>query len=120
MTNAPTGEPQPQWQQPPFTSEPAPAPEPLQGSIVPSSVVVSRGRVAPPSVAETFFGTVAGLIWPVMIVLAIMGVVGWWPAILVAIVASTVLGSTQNHLKARRRALRRAAIARDDREAGLR
>lgn len=79
-----------------------------------------RPRVAPPSVTETFLGTVAGLVWPVMIVLAIMGVMGWWPAILVAIVASTVLGSTRNHLKARRRALRRGAVSPHDRQDGLR
>lgn len=119
MTSAPAGEPEPQWQQPPFPSEPEPAPEPVQGSVVPSAVIVPRERLAPPSVAETALGAVAGMIWPVMIVLAIMGVVGWWPAILVAIIASTVLGSTQNHLKARRRALRRAAIARDDGRRGL-
>lgn len=114
MTNAPPGEPEPQWQQPPFPPESQPAPEPVQGSVVPNSVIVSREQVAPPSVVETVLGTVAGLIWPVMIVLAIMGVVGWWPAILVAIVASTVLGTTQNHLKERRRALSRAAITPGD------
>ncbi|HSN10832.1 MAG TPA: hypothetical protein VLS51_01815 [Propionibacteriaceae bacterium] len=119
MTNAPTGEPEPQWQQPPFPPESQPAPEPVQGSLVPSSVVVPQEQVSPPSVVETVLGTVAGLIWPVMIVLAIMGVVGWWPAILVSIVASTVLGTTQNHLKERRRAMQRAAITRGDSQDGL-
>ncbi|MBI4901560.1 MAG: hypothetical protein HY829_13945 [Actinobacteria bacterium] len=65
--------------------------------------------MTPPSATETLLGTVAGLVWPVMIVLAIMGAVSWWPAILVAIIASAVLGNTRNHLKARRRALDRRA-----------
>jgi hypothetical protein len=42
-----------------------------------------------------------------MILLALMGVVGWWPAILIAIVGSTVLGNVGGHIRSRRKALGR-------------
>ncbi len=116
VTNQPpTAEPEPQWQQPSFSpggeagslgnqAKPSPLPSPLASG----SVIVPGTSVPPPSVAETMIGTVAGVVWPVMIVLAIMGAVGWWPAILVAIVGSAVLGNVRGHLKARRKALGRA------------
>lgn len=60
-------------------------------------------RIQPPSAVETTVRTLSGLVWPVMILLAVMGVVGFWPAILAAIVTSTVLGNVGRHLKARRK-----------------
>jgi hypothetical protein len=109
VTNAPSaGEPEPQWQQPSFSPQSEPKPSPVEAPVAFGSVLVRRGRVAPPSVAETVFATVGGVVWPVMIVLALMGVVGWWPAILTAILASAVLGNVRGHLKARRKALGRA------------
>ncbi len=59
----------------------------------------------PPSVAETTLATVSGLIWPVVIVLAIAGFLSWWPAILIAIVTSVVTDNVRKHLRQRRRAL---------------
>jgi len=100
-------EPEPQWQQPSFPSESQPASAPVEGIVTSGSSVVRRGAVPPPSVIETVVGTVAGLVWPVMIVLAIMGAVAWWPAILIAIVGSAVLGNVRGHLKARRKAIGR-------------
>jgi hypothetical protein len=106
VTNAPpTGEQEPQWQQPSFSPPSEPKPAPVEAPVVFGSVLVPRGRVAPPSVAETVFATVSGVVWPVMIVLALMGVMNWWAAILTAIIASAVLGNLRGHLKARRKAL---------------
>jgi len=52
-----------------------------------------------------------------MILLALMGAIGWWPAILIAIVSSTVLGNVGGHLKSRRKALGRGrGIPRGDRD----
>ena len=108
MTDAPsTGEPEPQWRQPSFPTANEPQSAPVDGAVASGSVIVPRGGVAPPSVVETTLATVGGVVWPVMILLALMGVVGWWPAILVAIVTSTVLGNVRGHLKARRKALGR-------------
>ena len=108
MTNPPqTGEPEPQWQQPSFSPENGSKPSRVEKPVVSGSVIVPRGRIAPPSVVETTIATVGGMVWPVMIVLALMGAIGWWPAILIAIVTSTVLGNVRGHLKARRKALGR-------------
>ncbi len=116
VTNQPpTAEPEPQWQQPSFSpgseagslgngAKPSPLPSPFASG----SVIIPSTSVPPPSVAETMIATVAGVVWPVMIVLAIMGAVGWWEAILIAIVGSAVLGNVRGHLKARRKALGRA------------
>ena len=108
VTNAPsTGEPEPQWRQPPFSSENEPKAAPLKGPVASGSVIVPAGTTAPPSVVETAVKTVAGVVWPVMILLALMGAIGWWPAILIAIVSSTVLGNVGGHLRSRRKALGR-------------
>ncbi len=103
----------------------APKADPAQGPVSPGPVgfgalMVPAAPGPAPSAAETLVGRVAGLVWPVMIMLALMGVVGWWPAVLVAIVASAVLSSTRNHLKARRRALGGAAAQPDTPRNGLR
>jgi hypothetical protein len=58
-------------------------------------------------VVETAIKTVAGVVWPVMILLVLMGAISWWPAILIAIVSSTVFGNVGGHLKSRRKALGR-------------
>ena len=71
-------------------------------------MIVPAGVVPPPSVLETTVRTISGVVWPVMIVLALMGTVSWWPAILIAIVTTTVLGNVSGHLKARRKALTRS------------
>ena len=109
MTNPPqTGEPEPQWQQPSFSPDDPSRPFSVEKPVVTGSVIVPRADMAPPSAVETTIATVGGLVWPVMIVLALMGAVGWWPAILIAIVTSAVLGNVRGHLKARRKALGRA------------
>jgi hypothetical protein len=106
MTNAPSrGEPEPQWRQPSFPSENEPKATPVEGPVASGSVIVPATPMAPPSVVETTVKTVAGVVWPVMIVLALMGMIDWWPAILIAIVGSTVLGNVGGHLKSRRKAL---------------
>lgn len=108
VTNPPpTGEPEPQWRQPSFPSENEPRPTPVEGPVASGSVIVPATTTTPPSVVETTVKTLAGLVWPVMIFLAVMGVTGWWPAILIAIVSSTVLGNVGGHLRSRRKALSR-------------
>jgi hypothetical protein len=108
MTNAPsTGEPEPQWRQPSFPSENEQKATPVDIPVASGSVLVPATPIAPPSVVETTVKTVAGVVWPVMIVLAIVGVMGWWQAIIVAIVASAVLGNVGGHLRARRKAVSR-------------
>jgi hypothetical protein len=108
MTNAPsTGEPEPQWRQPSFPSENEPPATPVESTVASGSVILPATPTPPPSVVETVVKTVAGVVWPVMIVLAIMGVMGWWQAIIVAIVASAVLGNVGGHLRSQRKALSR-------------
>jgi hypothetical protein len=116
VTNAPpTGEQEPQWRQPSFPSENAPKAEPVGSRVTSGSVLVPKAVTPPPSVVETTVRTVAGVVWPVMILLAVMGVVGWWPAILIAIVGSTVLGNVGRHLRSRRKAIGRANLPRSNR-----
>jgi hypothetical protein len=107
VSNTPTGEPEPQWRQPSFPSDNDPKAAPAEGPVASGSVLVPRGAVPPPTVMETTIATVGGVVWPVMIVLALMGAVPWWPAILIAIVTSTVLGNVRRHMKAQRKALGR-------------
>ncbi len=102
-SNAPQGEQEPQWQQPSFQPAPDPAPAPAGPPVTSGSLILPAGRVQPPSAVETTVRTLSGLVWPVMILLAIMGVAPFWPAILAAIVTSTVLGNVSRHLKARRK-----------------
>jgi hypothetical protein len=105
----PVGEPEREWQQPPFQQpsfpqQPDPAPS---GNDVPypSQVVVPRPVMPPPSLAETVVGSLAGVVWPVMILLAVFTHIGFWPAIIFALIASTVLGNIRGHLRSQRRAL---------------
>lgn len=124
MTSTPpVGEPEQQWQQPAFGSQGSEpqffTPDPGQAVVpAPANNPVRYSR--PPSVAESVVATLAGLVWPVMIVLAIMGVVGWWPGVLVALVAGVVLGNARRHLRARRKALGRVPIVEERNEEGLR
>ncbi len=106
-SNAPQEEQEPQWQQPSFQPDQDPQVPPRVDQVVTGSVIVPAEPALPPSAMETAVNTVAGVIWPVMIVLAIMGMVGWWPAILIAIVTTTVLGNVGGHLKSRRKAVTR-------------
>jgi hypothetical protein len=122
-TTPPAGQPEPQWQQPEFQPEPPLYGAPLEGQLYtgPSGQqLVSRPASLPPSVPETVLQTLNGLVWPVMIVLAIMGTVGWWPAIITALVANVVLENVRRHLRSRRRAIAARANGTDDPEAGLR
>ena len=108
MTSTPPqGEQEPQWQQPSFQPENEPTVAPSENLVVSGPLIVPAEPALPPSAMETALNTIAGVIWPVMIVLAIMGMVGWWPSILIAIVTTTVLGNVGGHLKSRRKALTR-------------
>ncbi len=110
MTTTPSGsQPEPQWQQPEFQPPPPPYGALVEGQVYsgssPHAQLVPPRASLPPSVPETVLQTVNGLVWPVMIVLAIMGVVGWWPAVIIALVSNVVLENVRRHLRARRRAL---------------
>lgn len=105
MTNQASGEHEEQWQQPPFAASGSADPTPVEPDVVQGRLMVPASKPPPPSLAETALNSLSGIVWPVMIVLAIAQVVGWWPAILIAIVTSSVLGTVGNHLKARRKAL---------------
>lgn len=106
----PAGGPEREWQQPPFQQPPVPQPyepaQPAAGQFPrPSQDIVPRPVVPPPSVAETVVGSLAGVVWPVMILLAVFTHIGFWPAIIFALIASTVLGNIRGHLRSQRRAL---------------
>ncbi|CAL8977459.1 hypothetical protein PROP_02201 [Propionicimonas sp. T2.31MG-18] len=111
----PTGDTEPTWQQPGFDAS---QDAPLEGPVYSASgaPLVPRPVSPPPSVTETVVTTIGGLVWPVMILLAIMGQIGWWPAMLIALVSSVVLGNVGAHLKARRRALGRGDVGDDQGE----
>jgi hypothetical protein len=102
-SNASQGEQEPQWQQPSFQPGKEPGPAPSEPVVASGSLIVPFAAVPPPSAIETTVRTISGLVWPVMIVLAIMGGIDFWPAILIAIVTSTVLGNVSRHLKAQRK-----------------
>jgi len=109
VTSTPSGSrPDPQWQQPTFAPA-TPEEPPLEGRVYTgasaSEQLVPAPAPLPPSVPETVVRTISSLIWPVLILLALMGWVGFWPAILTAVVASIVLGNLRHYLRARRRAL---------------
>lgn len=106
-SNAPQGEQEPLWQQPSFQPGKDPGPAPSEPLVASGSVIVPAGAVPPPSVIESTVRTISGVVWPVMIVLWLMGTVSFWPAILVAIVTTTVLGNVSRHLKARRKVVAR-------------
>jgi hypothetical protein len=117
-SSPPSGEFEKEWQQPDFQGDVAP-PAPLEGPVYSAS----GSQVAPytpPSVAETVLSTVSGLVWPVMILLAIMGRISWVPAIIVAIATSVITDNVKKHLRARRKALSRGAVPERDERNDLR
>jgi len=107
----------PQWQQPDLAAQGGDE-APLEGPVYSASgaALTPRRPASPPSIAETVVNTVAGVVWPVMIVLALMGQIAWWPAVLIALVTSVVLGNVSGHLSARRKALGGPTRENDDQE----
>jgi hypothetical protein len=100
----PVGEPEREWEQPAFGSNEDDVAG-GHGVVVPQPMQVPVTYSAPASVAEVVVSSLAGVVWPVMIVLAIFGVLAWWPAIIIALVASAFLGNIRGQLRSRRRAL---------------
>jgi hypothetical protein len=99
VTNPPTEQPEEQrWQQPQFS--PGAEPQP----VVTGRVLVPGERVPPPSSVETMISLVAGLVWPVMMILGIFGPLSFWTALVIAFISSSVLGAVRGQLRARRRA----------------
>lgn len=99
----PVGDAEQRWQQPawdPGQQQAAPPPLPVMPFTPPVPV-----RYPPPSALESTVATIAGLIWPAMILLAILGYVGWWPAMIIALVSHVVADGVRKHLRARRKAL---------------
>ena len=92
--------PEPSWQQPPF----APQPDPETAPVLSGAIVVPNSQMPPPSVVESAINVVRGVLWPVMLVLAIFGPMNLFTAIAIAIVGGAVLGQVSRELKRRRRA----------------
>ncbi len=98
VTNPPTEQPEEQrWQQPQFS------PGAERPPVVTGHVLVPGERVPPPSVLETVISTAAGLVWPVMMVIGIFTSFSFWTALVIAFIASSVLGAVKAQLRARRR-----------------
>lgn len=99
-SNPPTGEPEQRWQQPAF----GPAPdEPVQPSYpIEMGGGVPARRVPPPSTAESVVGALAKVIWPVVILWIVFGHGAFFPLLIVALVASTLLSSVKKSLRRRR------------------
>ena len=99
MTNPPTEQPEDQrWQQPSF----APGSEPTP--VVSGQILVPGEQVPPASTVETVVSTLAGLVWPVMLIIGIFTGFPFWTALIIAFIASSVLGAVKGQLRARRRA----------------
>ncbi|HRA07076.1 MAG TPA: hypothetical protein PKV13_10735 [Propionicimonas sp.] len=101
MSQTPTEEPQGRWHQPPF----APGSDPADAPVVSGSVVVPGEPAVPasaPGVAESMLNVVIGVIWPVAILLGVLGVGAFMMNVLVAIISSIVLGQVAKELKRRR------------------
>ncbi|MCC6496597.1 MAG: hypothetical protein IT193_10120 [Propionibacteriaceae bacterium] len=97
-----------QWQQPPFQPSGQGSEEaPLEGRlVVPESL--SAGMLVPrrpPSALESIINVVNGVLWPVLIGMALFGIGGWVGNIVIAIIASSLLGGVSAELKRRRRYL---------------
>ncbi len=105
-SNPPTEEPEERWQQPSFGPQPPPqGPDyPLYGAPLPASrpFYPPARQVPPPSTLETVVGAVSRVIWPVAILLFITTHMGFFPLIVIAIVANMVLGSIRRSLRQRR------------------
>ncbi len=94
---------QQRWAQPPF--QPAEEPDRAeQLEPVVGQVLLPADAAPPPSVVESASRVLGHVVWPVMIALAIFGVIGWMPAILTAIVVGAVLDQVARELRRRRKA----------------
>lgn len=105
MTHPPrTGDEESQWQQPPFQpAEPSGAvPDEQLDQEVAGQVLVPMER-RPPSVLESGLNVLNGVLWPVLLGLALFGVGNWVANVVIAIVASSLLGGISSELKRRRR-----------------
>lgn len=97
-----------QWTQPDFASQPDAAPS--TPPVVTGPILLPAGAPPPPPTAlESGLRIVARLVWPVMILLALMGG-SWWMNILIAIIASTILDQVVRELRRRRLASFSAGI----------
>ena len=95
-----------QWQQPPFEPEVQRINGP--GDVIGPGQFAGHGLVPqedwrPPSVLESTLNVVNTVLWPVLIGLVFLGVGGWVLNIVIAIVASTLLGGITAELKRRRK-----------------
>lgn len=104
------------WEQPGFDPRPGFAPE-ASGQelapVAPQPIAPPPVAVPPPSVLESTLKVLSGLPWAIMLGLALIGVGNWVLNIVIAIVASGVLGAVVAELDRRRK-------ARAEFEAGLR
>ena len=106
MTNSPSEQ---SWEQPTFAEPTAPpvSGEVLSGGMVPG---MTRVVVAPPSQEEATLRTIRRLVWPVALVLAIVG--GHLvPVLVLAIVVSAILRRRVWELASRRLAMHSAPSA---------
>lgn len=97
--NGPVDESGQDWQQPPFVP-----PDEQAAPTVSGAIVVPNSPAPPPSVAEVAIRAVAGVVWPVMLLLGIFGPMSFWAALVIAMVASAVLRQVSRELKRRRKA----------------
>ena len=102
MTNPPTEEPQFQWQQPKFDQPTDGVTDPIP--TVTGRIIVKNEPTPPPSRLESTVNVVAGLVWPVAILLAILGYGGFFLNVVVALIISSALKSISRDMKRRRNA----------------
>lgn len=101
MTNSPSEQ---YWEQPTFTGPTEPS---VSGEVLTGPLAVARTRVmvAPPSQEEASLRLIRRLIWPIALVLAIVG--GHWvPVLVVAFVVSAILRRRVWELASRRFVMR--------------
>lgn len=127
--NPPTEEPEQRWQQPSFgpsgaTPYETPSYRPSDGTNrdgvtdngppaydvpqqpVSGYVMPAPGTpIPPPSAFETVIGTLSKLVWPVAVLLVIFTHLSFWPVLITAIVAGTILRAVKGNLRERRRAI---------------
>lgn len=105
-SNPPTEEPEQRWQQPSFGPQPPPegGDFPVYGARTPAPrpFYPPARQVPPPSTFETVIGAISRVIWPIAILLFITTHMGFFPLIIIAIVANVVLGSIRRSLRQRR------------------
>lgn len=75
--------------------------QPVSGYVMPAPGT----PIPPPSAFETVIGTLSKLVWPVAILLIIFAHLGFWPVLITAIVAGTILRAVKGNLRERRRAI---------------